>query len=156
MLLDMFSPSLLLPERPVISDMPPSTHMQTGHWLQRVSMVMDQFMRLLHECGLPKTDVDVLNCQGPVMNEVLVKAKPHMTLFTGSSRIAEKLALDLSGKVCIDCGLSSGRRAIGPRLPYQPIESWKKPGGRGAFVLYDVGVDIRFDCLYQPIGRGRS
>jgi hypothetical protein len=122
---------IFLPERLGISDVPPSTHVQTGHWLQRVSMVMDQFMRLLHECGLPKTDVDVLNCQGPVMNEVLVKAKPHMTLFTGSSRIAEKLALDLSGKVCVDCGLPSGRRAIGPRLPYQPIESWKKPGGGG-------------------------
>lgn len=66
-------------------------------------MVMDQFVRLLHDCGLPKNDVDVLNCQGPIMNEVLTTARPAMTLFTGSSRIAEKLALDLCGKVILFC-----------------------------------------------------
>lgn len=86
-------------------------------------MVMDQFMRLLHACGLPKTDVDVLNCQGPVMNEVLVKAKPGMTLFTGSSRIAEKLAIDLSGKVwCFALDMRSWLRYTG--FGYLPLSLW--------------------------------
>jgi len=30
----------------------------------RVSVVMEQFLRLLHACGLPAGDVDFINCDG--------------------------------------------------------------------------------------------
>jgi 1-pyrroline-5-carboxylate dehydrogenase len=33
----------------------------------KVSVVMEQALRLLHECGLPMTDVDFINCAGELM-----------------------------------------------------------------------------------------
>lgn len=68
----------------------------------KVSVVMEQALRLLHECGLPLTDVDFINCSGPVMHKVLLKAQPRMTLFTGSSKVAEMLARDLHGKIKLE------------------------------------------------------
>ena len=68
----------------------------------RVSVVMEQTLRLLHACGLPKGDVDFINCDGPVMHQLLLKAQPRMTQFTGSSRVAEVLAKDLHGKIKVE------------------------------------------------------
>jgi hypothetical protein len=39
----------------------------------QVSLVMEQFLRLLHECGMPLTDVDFINSDGPVMNNLLLQ-----------------------------------------------------------------------------------
>jgi 1-pyrroline-5-carboxylate dehydrogenase len=52
---------------------------------EQVSVVAEQWLRLLHHCGMPKTDVDMLHGPGQVMNEVLVQGKPRNTLFTGYS-----------------------------------------------------------------------
>jgi 1-pyrroline-5-carboxylate dehydrogenase len=49
----------------------------------KVSVVMEQFLLLAHACGLPKTDVDFINTDGPTMHKLLMKAQPRMTLFTG-------------------------------------------------------------------------
>lgn len=68
----------------------------------RVSIVMEQALRLLHECGLPMTDVDFINCDGQVMHKLLLLAKPRMTLFTGSSKVAEILAKDLHGRIKLE------------------------------------------------------
>lgn len=68
----------------------------------RVAVVMEQALKLLHYCGMPKEDVDFLNCDGSVMNKFLLKAKPRMTQFTGSSKVAEKLCVDLAGKIRIE------------------------------------------------------
>ncbi|CAE7845705.1 ALDH12A1 [Symbiodinium sp. KB8] len=68
----------------------------------RVSAVMDQAVRLLHACGMPMSDVDFVHCDGPVMNRLLVRGKPASTLFTGSSRVAEKLTKDLNGRVRLE------------------------------------------------------
>jgi 1-pyrroline-5-carboxylate dehydrogenase len=68
----------------------------------RVAVVMEQMIRLLHSAGMPLTDVDFINCDGPVMHELLLKSKPRMTQFTGSSKIAEILARDLHGKIKIE------------------------------------------------------
>lgn len=68
----------------------------------RVSVVMEQMLRLLHACGLPTTDVDFINCDGHVMHQLLLKAQPRMTQFTGSSHVAEILARDLAGKIKIE------------------------------------------------------
>lgn len=56
-------------------------------------------MRLLLHCGMPRTDLDLLHGQGTAMHAVLMDAKPRSTLFTGSQRVAERLAIDLAGKV---------------------------------------------------------
>ena len=52
----------------------------------KVSVVFEQFLRMLHAVGLPLEDVDFLNADGPTMNKFLMKAGPRNTLFTGSSR----------------------------------------------------------------------
>ena len=44
---------------------------------------------MLHHVGLPKTDLDYIYCDGPVMNETLVQGDARMTLFTGSQAVAE-------------------------------------------------------------------
>mmetsp|Transcript_21016 Transcript_21016/g.68006 ORF Transcript_21016/g.68006 Transcript_21016/m.68006 type:complete len:356 (-) Transcript_21016:987-2054(-) len=68
----------------------------------QVSVVMEQFLRLLHSCGLPREDVDFVQCSGAKMHELLLKAQPRTTLFTGSSTVADLLARDLHGKVKVE------------------------------------------------------
>lgn len=68
----------------------------------KVSIVMDQMLRLLHACGLPAEDVDFINSDGKTMNKLLKEANPRMTLFTGSSKVAEKLAEDLKGRIKLE------------------------------------------------------
>lgn len=69
---------------------------------EKVQLCMEQFLRMMHHVGLPKTDVDLIYCRGPVMNKLLVDGNARMTLFTGSQRIAEKLTLDLRGRVKLE------------------------------------------------------
>ncbi|CAM9340221.1 unnamed protein product [Ectocarpus sp. 4 AP-2014] len=64
----------------------------------KVSVVMEQTLRLFHHCGVPVEDVDFINCDGPVMHGVLTSAQPRVTQFTGSSKVAEILAEALDGK----------------------------------------------------------
>eukprot|EP00252_Welwitschia_mirabilis_P017993 TRINITY_DN40131_c0_g1_i1.p1 TRINITY_DN40131_c0_g1~~TRINITY_DN40131_c0_g1_i1.p1 ORF type:complete len:557 (-),score=122.71 TRINITY_DN40131_c0_g1_i1:309-1979(-) len=89
----------------------------------KVSIVMDQMLRLLHQCGLPPEDVDFVNCDGSTMNKLLLEAKPRMTLFTGSSRVAEKLAVDLKGKVKLeDAGFDW--KILGPDVQEVDYVAW--------------------------------
>lgn len=67
-----------------------------------VSIAAEQFLRLLLACGLPPTDVDLVHGKGAAVGQILVEAEPRNTLFTGSRRVAEKLAADLHGKVRAD------------------------------------------------------
>eukprot|EP00899_Mesostigma_viride_P004918 jgi/Mesvir1/14427/Mv09564-RA.1 len=39
----------------------------------KVSTVLEQFVRLLHACGMPKGDADVIHADGPPMNELLMR-----------------------------------------------------------------------------------
>ena len=68
----------------------------------KVAVVMEQTLRMLHHCGMPLTDVDFINSDGPTMHALLMKAEPRMTLFTGSSKVAELLARDLHGKIKLE------------------------------------------------------
>lgn len=65
----------------------------------RVSLVIEMFVRMLHHCGMPKEDVDLIHGNGKVVGEILNKAGVRNTLFTGSSKVAETLAVQLKGKV---------------------------------------------------------
>lgn len=69
---------------------------------EKVSMVMEQFLHLLHHCGMPKEDVDLLNCQGPVAEHLIINSPIKLTQFTGSSRVAELLLEKTGGKVRIE------------------------------------------------------
>lgn len=89
----------------------------------KVCIVMEQMLRLLHDCGLPVDDVDFINSDGKTMNKLLVEAKPRMTLFTGSSRVAEKLADDLSGRVKLeDAGFDW--KILGPDVNEVDYVAW--------------------------------
>lgn len=65
----------------------------------QVSIVAEQLLRLLHHCGMPPSDADLVHGSGVTMNDIMVQAQPRSTLFTGSQRVAEKLAADMRGKV---------------------------------------------------------
>ncbi|XP_039039739.1 probable aldehyde dehydrogenase [Hibiscus syriacus] len=89
----------------------------------KVSIVMEQMMRLLHHCGLPPEDVDFINSDGKTMNKLLMEANPRMTLFTGSSRVAEKLAVDLKGRVKLeDAGFDW--KVLGPDVEEVDYVAW--------------------------------
>ncbi len=66
----------------------------------RVSLVIEMFVRMLHHCGMPVDDVDLIHGNGKVVGEILQKAGVRSTLFTGSAKVAETLAVQLRGKVC--------------------------------------------------------
>lgn len=70
----------------------------------RVSMVMDSMLKIMHENGLSRWDVDFIHCEGNVIEELLKSGNVRMTQFTGSSRIAERLSRELNGKVKIEGG----------------------------------------------------
>lgn len=89
----------------------------------KVSIVMEQMIRLLHDCGLPAEDVDFINSDGITMNKLLLEANPKMTLFTGSSRVAEKLAADLQGRIKLeDAGFDW--KILGPDVQEVDYISW--------------------------------
>ncbi|KMZ56434.1 putative aldehyde dehydrogenase [Zostera marina] len=89
----------------------------------KVSIVMEQMLRLLHECGLPEEDVDFINSDGITMNKLLLEAKPAMTLFTGSSRVAEKITADLKGRIKLeDAGFDW--KILGPDVQQVDYVAW--------------------------------
>ncbi|KAF2562644.1 hypothetical protein F2Q70_00018878 [Brassica cretica] len=76
----------------------------------KVSIVMEQMMRLLHYCGLPVEDVDFINSDGKTMNKIL-------------SRVAEKLALDLKGRIRLeDAGFDW--KVLGPDVQEVDYVAW--------------------------------
>lgn len=70
---------------------------------------MEEFLRLLHACGLPPGDVDLIHGEGAVVGEVLKAGRPRSTLFTGSSAVGERLSADLGGRVFLE---DAGARAV--------------------------------------------
>ena len=81
----------------------------------KVSVVFEQFVRLLIHAGLPMTDLDMIHCRGTLMGELIETAKDDIRLvqFTGSSGVAEHLADVMNGAVRIeDAGFDW--KVIGP------------------------------------------
>jgi 1-pyrroline-5-carboxylate dehydrogenase len=80
---------------------------------EQVSVVMEQFLLLLHDCGMDPSDVDFLNCKGPVAQQVITETPVRLTQFTGSSKVGEMLANATNGKVRLeDAGFDW--KVIGP------------------------------------------
>mgnify|MGYP001822516930 FL=1 len=71
---------------------------------EKVSVVMEQFIRMLIHCGLDPRDLDMIQCPGRRMNELITAAADDIRLlqFTGSSWVAESLAETLHGKVRLE------------------------------------------------------
>ena len=84
-----------------------SVHMTVVACSRRVSLVVEMFVRMLHHCGMPMDDVDLIHGNGKVVGEILKSAQVRSTLFTGSAKVAETLAKELSGKVCCSSTIKS-------------------------------------------------
>lgn len=68
----------------------------------KVSLCIEEFIRLLHTCGMPLDDVNLIHTNGENMEQLIKEINPNMTLFTGSKKIAEKLSKLLSGRIKIE------------------------------------------------------
>jgi len=91
---------------------------------EQVSVVMEQFLRLLHHCGMDMKDVDFLNCQGPVAQQVITDTPVRLTQFTGSSRVGELLSEATRGKVRLeDAGFDW--KVIGPDVGDVDYVAWQ-------------------------------
>lgn len=77
--------------------------------------VMEQAIRMLHACGMPKEDLDFINCGGEVMQELLVRGKPRMTQFTGACLYGTAMLLvkDSSSGERWKCFQKGWRRVFG-------------------------------------------
>lgn len=81
----------------------------------KVSVVLEQFVRLLIHAGLDPADLDMIHCKGSAMGELIETARDHIRLvqFTGSSGVAERLSAVMNGAVRIeDAGFDW--KVIGP------------------------------------------
>lgn len=88
----------------------------------RVGFPMEQWIRMLIDCGLPKEDVAFFYANdGSVMEKILKQGDARTTVFTGSSAVAEKLVKSLKGKVRIeDAGFDW--KILGPDVPKHEID----------------------------------
>jgi len=82
----------------------------------RTSIVLEQWIRMLHYCGLPKEDMDFLHADGPVMEKILKQGDAKNTLFTGSSKVGEHLCKQLNGKIKLEDG-GFDWKILGPDAP---------------------------------------
>ena len=81
----------------------------------KVSVVFEQFLRMLIDCGLPPGDLDLIHCRGRDMGQLIETAKNdiRMVQFTGSSGVAEHIAGVVNGAVRLeDAGFDW--KVIGP------------------------------------------
>jgi len=91
---------------------------------EQASLVMEQYLRLLHHCGMDPADVDFLNCRGPVAQELLVQTPVRLTQFTGSSRVGEILAKATGGKIKLeDAGFDW--KVLGPDVEDLDYVAWQ-------------------------------
>lgn len=92
--------------------------------LFRVSIVIEEFIRLLHSCGLPASDVDLVHGNGNVVGEILSQAHPASILFTGSKNVAEKLAREHHGRIFLeDAGFDW--KILGPDVQDFDYVAWQ-------------------------------
>lgn len=91
----------------------------------KVAVVMEQFLRLLHACGLPAEDVDMICCNGRTMGQFLEQAKADIRLvqFTGSSVVAEEVSRIMNGRVRLeDAGFDW--KILGPESSTDYLDRW--------------------------------
>ena len=93
----------------------------------------------------------MIHCDGPTFGRLLGTHEPRMTLFTGSSRVAEALATQLRGKVKLeDAGFDW--KVLGPDVPpdaltreaYQALE---KPSEREPVRHYGHTMAGLYDAI---------
>lgn len=68
----------------------------------KVALCMEQWIRFLHYCGMPLTDVNLMHGHGEAIESLIKKDAFRLTQFTGSSKIANRLAELSKGKIRIE------------------------------------------------------
>lgn len=68
----------------------------------RVTIVLEQFLKMLLFCGAPPLDFDFISCNGPTMEKLIKTVDPRIIQFTGSSKVANHLSVLTKGKVKIE------------------------------------------------------
>ena len=70
----------------------------------KVSVVFEQFLKMLIHCGLSPNDIDLIHCRGETMGQLISQASGTIRLaqFTGSSGVAERVAATLNGRVRLE------------------------------------------------------
>jgi 1-pyrroline-5-carboxylate dehydrogenase len=98
----------------------------------RVALAAEQFLRLLHHCGMPAEDCDLLNGGGQAM-ESLVKSQVFRSVqFTGSNKVAEKLSQLTNGRVRLeDAGFDW--KILGPDVNDFDYVAWQSDQDAYAF-----------------------
>mmetsp|Transcript_2076 Transcript_2076/g.4773 ORF Transcript_2076/g.4773 Transcript_2076/m.4773 type:complete len:532 (+) Transcript_2076:1510-3105(+) len=98
----------------------------------RVSLALEQFIRLLHHCGLPAEDVDLLN-GGSEAIENLIRGQIFKNIqFTGSNKVAEKIAEISHGKIRVeDAGFDW--KILGPDVNDFDYVAWQSDQDAYAF-----------------------
>jgi 1-pyrroline-5-carboxylate dehydrogenase len=89
----------------------------------KVSIVFEQFLRLLIHCGLPSKDLNLIHCRGSEMGKLIdnVKESIRLVQFTGSNQVAEKISSVMNGLVRLeDAGFDW--KIIGPDFNHQWLE----------------------------------
>lgn len=93
---------------------------------------MEQFIRLLIECGMPAQDVDYIYADGFTTNTLMMRTTPRMTLFTGSQHVAEKLCRDMQGRIKLeDAGFDW--KIFGPDVSDMDYVAWQSDQDAYAF-----------------------
>lgn len=89
----------------------------------RVSVVIEQFLRMLLYCGAPPLDFDYINTDGLTMESIVKRSNPRMLQFTGSSKVANRLAEVTKGKLKIeDAGFDY--KILGPDVTEFDYVAW--------------------------------
>jgi 1-pyrroline-5-carboxylate dehydrogenase len=82
----------------------------------KVSLPLYEFIKLLIACGMPKGDLIYVHTNGENMEHLISQINLKMTVFTGSSRVGEKLTKILHGKIKLeDSGYNW--KILGPDVP---------------------------------------
>jgi 1-pyrroline-5-carboxylate dehydrogenase len=68
----------------------------------KVSICLQEFVRLLHACGMPHYDAILVHTNGPNMEQLITEVNPRMTCFTGSSHVGERLSKLLGGRIKLE------------------------------------------------------
>lgn len=89
----------------------------------RVAVVMEQFLLFTQYCGLNLQDINFLNCTNSDMEYVIDQANFRVLQFTGSSRVAQHLAVKTRGKIRIeDAGFDW--KILGPDVSNVDYVAW--------------------------------
>lgn len=90
----------------------------------KVSIAMEQLVRMLQDCGLEPDAIDYMQGRGRLMEHILYEGEARVTQFTGGQDIAEQLCAKLKGRVRLeDAGFDW--KVLGPDVHNVEYVAWQ-------------------------------